>query len=135
MKLEYIKNLSFQEIPQLTQEILTKIEAICGDFETLFDVRLSLEEALINAVKYGNKNDREKKVKVDVIAAAGSITIEVKDEGCGFDFRNLADPTDNENIDKLSGRGVFLIRNIMDKVEFLDNGSRIKMVKKIPGRG
>jgi serine/threonine-protein kinase RsbW len=129
MILEYSPNLSLDEIPLFTKDILEKLKACCVDQEFLFDVRLSLEEALINAVKHGNKMDRNKLVQVKIEAEADKVEIEIKDQGQGFDPEKVSVPTKGANLDKLSGRGVFLIKNFMDDVEFLDNGSRIRMVK------
>jgi serine/threonine-protein kinase RsbW len=129
MKLEYIKKISLKDVPRLTQDILQKIGPYCPDEDCIFDIRLALEEALVNAVKYGNNCDNNKDVIVKLNVDANSLTIEVKDQGEGFDFENLSSPVDSENLEKLSGRGVFLIKNTMDEVEFLDNGSRVRMVK------
>lgn len=129
MVLEYKENISLVQIPAFTESILNELKSLYLSEDILFDVKLSFEEALINAVKYGNKLDSSKSVLVKVIADSQKIEIEVKDQGQGFDYRNLAQPITEANIEKLSGRGVFLIKNFMDKVEFLDNGSRIRMIK------
>ena len=131
MKLEYTEHLTLKDIPGFAGEILSKIEASCHDHGCMFDIRLALEEALVNAVKYGNKCDRNKKVSVRTFIDEAAVTIEVKDEGEGFDFEHIADPTEDNNIEKLSGRGVFLIKNIMDEVHFFDKGSKIRMVKRL----
>ncbi len=129
MKLEYIKKLSLKNIPGLTKDILQKLEPFCSDKDCIFDIKLALEEALVNAVKYGNNCDNSKDVVVNLDVNDNSLTVEIKDQGRGFDFKNTAIPTDSKNLEKLSGRGIFLIKSIMDEVEFLDNGSRIRMVK------
>ncbi len=129
MILEYQPHLTAEAIPAFTKDILKQLEGVCANPDTLFDIRLSLEEALINAVKHGNKLDQSKKVLVRIEAVPEKVVIEVKDEGSGFDYRSIASPTSDENVLKLSGRGVFLIRNFMDEVSFLDKGSRVKMIK------
>ena len=95
----------------------------------IFDLRLCLEEALINAVKHGNKMDKNKSIFMKVVFKKNFLCFEIKDEGQGFDYDNIIIPTKKENLEMLSKRGVFLIKKFMDEVEFLDNGSRIKMVK------
>tara|TARA_B100000315_G_C14504571_1_gene553970 strand:- start:18 stop:416 length:399 start_codon:yes stop_codon:yes gene_type:complete len=131
MILEYSPKITLSEVPQLTQKILTKLEQFCSDKDILFDIKLSFEEALINAIKYGNKLDKNKPVIIKIEASQDKICFEIKDQGQGYDYQNLALPTEDENLEKLSGRGVYLIKNFMDEVEFLDNGSRIRMVKYI----
>jgi len=129
MKLEYKPTLSLEDIPVFTKEIVAQLEPHCRDQNWLFDIRLALEEALVNAVKYGNKADPGKPVLIKVEVTGEAVTIEIKDQGAGFDYEHLALPTDKENLEKLSGRGVFLIKNLMDQVDYLDNGSRVRMVK------
>ena len=99
----------------------------------LFDVKLACEEALINAIKYGNKSQAEKIVSINCDITKEAVVISVEDEGNGFNFRDLPDPTEAENLLKAGSRGLFLIRNIMDKVEFNTKGNRITMTKFFPG--
>ncbi|MFH1655102.1 MAG: ATP-binding protein [Candidatus Omnitrophota bacterium] len=121
--LKIVKKASLKIIDQLKDLKLDEI--------TLFKIVLCSEEALINAIKYGNKNKKEQQVKVSLAKNLDSIEITVKDEGKGFDYKNLPDPTTDENLTKTSGRGLFLIKKLMDKVIFYDNGSCIKMIKHI----
>jgi len=96
-----------------------------------FYIKLALHEALINAVKHGNKMREHLAVRVDITKEDGQLTIQVTDQGEGFDFKNIPDPITPENLEKLNGRGVFLIQNAMDKVEFADHGRTIKMMKSL----
>ncbi len=131
MILEENLKLSLEEIPAFTKNIVRKLAFVEKDQGFLFDVRLSLHEALINAVKHGNKIDKDKQVSIKIVTALDKVYIEVKDEGKGFDYNNIALPTLDENLEKPFGRGIFLIKNFMDEVEFFDNGRVIKMVKYI----
>lgn len=131
MKLEYKYQLGIEAIPEFTKQMLAKLEPYCRDKDICFDVRLAFEEALVNAVKHGNKADPDKTVYIAIEASDEAITIEVKDEGTGFDYERLAIPTEEANLEKLSGRGVFLIKSLMDSVTYLDNGSRVRMVKRL----
>jgi serine/threonine-protein kinase RsbW len=99
-----------------------------------FDIRLCVEEAVRNAIVHGNHSDRKRSVKVDCRVENGAAIIEVEDEGAGFDYNNVPDPTKESNILKNSGRGVYLIKKLMDKVEFNKAGNRIKMVKGLKRR-
>ncbi len=107
------------------------IDLVCFEYKISEDVYgnilIATIEAVKNAFEFGNNNDKSKTVAVTAYTADNSLVISVKDSGKGFDYDNLPDPTLPENIEKLSGRGVFLIKNLSDKTEFLDNGSRIKM--------
>lgn len=109
--------------------VLEKIKALPFDKEAVFNIKLSLEEALVNAIKHGNKLNPKLSVKVDIKSDAKGLTISVKDGGRGFDFNAIPDPTVEKNMLKTSGRGVYLIKKLMDEVAFFDSGSGIKMVK------
>ena len=101
--------------------------------ETLFDIRLCLEEAVINAIKYGNKLDSRLPVVISYAISDGKIEITVRDQGEGFDYKATPDPRSDTNILKHGGRGIFLIKNLMDEVGYNDSGNEIKMIKFISG--
>ena len=135
MVIDYKLNLSIGGIPAFVNDLLKRLEPLGVDRKNIFDIRLSLEEALINAVKHGNRLDKNKGVFLKIDVSPQLLEIEIKDEGRGFDHKNIPSPTDEKNIDKSSGRGIFLIKKFMDKVEFLDGGTKIKMVKYWKKRG
>jgi serine/threonine-protein kinase RsbW len=91
---------------------------------------VALDEAFVNAVKHGNKNDPTKLVRVGAELSPKEACFTVEDEGEGFDVRTIPDPCDPANLFKSSGRGVLLIYNIMDEVEYNAQGNRVKMVKR-----
>ena len=91
---------------------------------------VALDEAFVNAVKHGNRNDPAKLLRVTAELSAHEAIFTVEDEGDGFDVREIPDPTDPANLFKSSGRGVLLIFNIMDEVEYSERGNRLKMVKR-----
>ena len=93
---------------------------------------VALDEAFVNAVKHGNRNDPTKLLRVTAELSAHEAIFTVEDEGDGFDVREIPDPRDPANLFKSSGRGVLLIYNIMDEVEYSERGTRLKMVKR-PG--
>lgn len=68
-------------------------------------------------------------VQVDITKEEGELIIQIKDQGEGFDYKNIPDPITPENLEKLNGRGLFLIQNAMDRVEFADKGRIIKIMK------
>jgi serine/threonine-protein kinase RsbW len=135
MLIEYKFKSDLGAIPELTRNIFKKLEASGINEDNLFDIRLSLEEALVNAIKHGNKMDKNKEVSLKIKVLPKKVEIEVSGEGRGFDYKNIPLPTDEENIAKPYGRGIFLIKNLMDNVEFFDGGNKIKMVKLLDDKG
>lgn len=92
------------------------------------EVELALREALANAVLHGNRQDTGKKVYVCCcVQFSGELSIIVKDEGTGFDHTRLPDPTDVENIKSTHGRGIYLMRALMDDVRFEQGGTEVHM--------
>lgn len=91
---------------------------------------VALDEAFVNAVRHGNRNDPHKLLRVTAELSANEAIFTIEDEGEGFDVHAIPDPTDPANLFKSSGRGVLLIYNIMDEVEYSQRGSRLRMVKR-----
>ena len=85
-------------------------------------------EAVNNSITHGNKSDSSKNVDVAFLITDSSIHIYVKDEGTGFNYLDIPDPTRPENIENVSGRGIFLMRNLADAMEFDDNGSKVELI-------
>jgi serine/threonine-protein kinase RsbW len=95
------------------------------------DIELALTEALANAVVHGAKNDPSKIVECDVASnEQGGILIVVRDPGSGFDPSTIGNPCVGENVYSHHGRGIFLINQLMDEVQFHKNGTEIRMIKK-----
>ena len=95
------------------------------------NILISLTEAVTNAIIHGNDNDKNKTVQVRLKKQNNIIAFLVSDEGGGFDFDNLPDPTAPENLLKIGGRGVFLMRQLSDDVSFYDNGSTVEICFRI----
>ena len=93
-----------------------------------FNLRVALSEALINAILYGNGEDDSKGVALRVLFGRHAVEMEVTDEGDGFDYSILPDPTLPANRLRPCGRGVFLIRQLVDEVRFNDTGNSICMI-------
>lgn len=91
------------------------------------NILISLTEAVNNAMVHGNKLDPEKQVTVKCVVESPVLRFTIEDEGPGFDYDNLPDPTAPENIEKPNGRGVFLMRNLADACEFLDDGRIVQI--------
>ena len=84
-----------------------------------------LDEALTNALEHGNKFDQNKKIKIYIQAESQKLIFYIEDEGDGFQYKNLPDPTDPLNMFNESGRGLFFIRNYADNVRFNKKGNGI----------
>lgn len=91
------------------------------------DILISLTEAVNNAITHGNKNDQNKFVNIKVHENNNRLCVSVKDEGCGFNPEVIPDPTAPENLECCGGRGVFLIKELSDKVHYSDNGCTVEM--------
>jgi len=106
------------------------IEEICEEFninKTFFgNISVAVTEAVKNAISHGNRENLVKNVYIEFGKDQKSLIFIIKDNGNGFDFNNLPDPTDI-NEDNFSGKGIYLIRSLSDKVDFLDNGSTVKI--------
>ena len=124
----------YSDARQVQQRIRDEVERAGFDADSQFAIKLALEEALINAIKHGNKLDKGKNVHVawDISPAAAEITIE--DEGPGFDRKSVPDPTAETTLEKLTGRGILLIESYMSDVQWSKGGRCVKLVKKNEGR-
>tara|TARA_R100000951_G_scaffold85108_1_gene72818 strand:- start:206 stop:625 length:420 start_codon:yes stop_codon:yes gene_type:complete len=89
------------------------------------NILIAVTEAVNNAIKHGNGNIPSKKVTIQVQESDKDIQIKVNDEGNGFDYDNLPDPTAPENIEKESGRGIFLMKSLADDVTFENSGAQV----------
>ena len=104
-----------------------KVGLIKSENSNLF---IALDEAFVNAVKHGNKYDAQKLVRITADVSTKEARFTVEDEGEGFDVSAIPDPLDPENLFKTSGRGVLIIQNVMDEVNYNARGNRVEMVKK-----
>lgn len=108
------------------------IDTVRNDFQiddSIYgNIHLAVVEAVTNAIVHGNKLDENKDVYFETKKEDTKIKFIVKDEGKGFDSNKIPDPTLPENREKISGRGVFLIKNLADEVTFSEDGSTLQMV-------
>ncbi|MFC0518580.1 ATP-binding protein [Mucilaginibacter angelicae] len=115
-------------LEQLIEEIADKYHVA---EDTFANMMTCLNEAVINAIMHGNKQDETKKVIVNAEVEPKRIIWTVTDEGPGFDYNNLADPTAPENLENLTGRGVFIIKHLADQCIFNASGNEIELHFKI----
>lgn len=115
---------------EVQEQIVGSIEQRGYAPRDVFGVRLALEEALVNAIKHGNRMDPDKVVRIRWEVDEAHIKVVIEDQGEGFDVSDVPDPTDDENLDKPGGRGIMLMRSFMSEVSYNDSGNRLTLVKR-----
>lgn len=114
---------------RILESVLARLESENWFPHDIFGVHLALEEALVNAVKHGNRMDETKFVHVVCRLSPEKLYVQIRDEGPGFKLEEVPDCTDDENLEKCSGRGIMLMRNFMTLVEYNDSGNMVTMEK------
>ena len=127
------------ELLDLVQIVSDRLSALAGmEEDAMHWVSVAVRESVINAIKHGNKEDREKHVTVEFLLSPRErpeeFVVEVLDEGAGFDPDHVANPLDAENVLKSSGRGIFFMKSFMDDVTMSrrpQGGMSVRMSKKL----
>jgi serine/threonine-protein kinase RsbW len=128
-----VKNISI-EIPSLAENIRI-IESFIDNAKEKYhlnddiygNIMIAVTEAVNNAIKHGNKDNSSKNVAISLSLEEGMIKFKIQDEGTGFDFHQLPDPTLPENISRPGGRGIFLMKHLSDEVDFKENGKVVEL--------
>jgi serine/threonine-protein kinase RsbW len=121
------------DVPSALENVGPAIELIVGAWpgrplsprRVLFNLRTALAEALSNAIAYGNRHDPAKLVRVRVEVTPAAVRVHVMDDGEGFDPRAVPDPTLPENLEREVGRGLFVLRHLVDHVSFNAKGNAV----------
>ncbi|MCB0724592.1 MAG: ATP-binding protein [Ignavibacteriae bacterium] len=128
MKTLYIELDSQRSEIAKFEEVLARVnEETMFEIERFINLQIAVSEALVNAIVHGNKENPSKKVHVIINYDKDMIEVKVKDEGDGFDISMLPDPTNEENLLKESGRGVYIIMSLVDEFSFDSNDSGTEM--------
>ena len=127
MKKIVIKS-DLDSIDEVISTIITEIENYT-DEQTMYSIRLMVSEIIINAHCHGNCGDSSKNIEISFKATKEKFRIRIKDEGEGFDPNNVPNPLLSENLDKPSGRGIYLVREISDELIFHGKGNDIEIIK------
>ncbi|MEX2235022.1 MAG: ATP-binding protein [Cyclobacteriaceae bacterium] len=122
------------QVPSLMENI-RMIESFIDNAKEKFDldddiygnIMIAVTEAVNNAIKHGNSSNKTKNVYLSLFLEDSLIKFIVKDEGTGFNYEILPDPTAPENLEKPGGRGIFLMKHLSDEVEFKDNGRVVEL--------
>ena len=135
IRLEFSSAFEMLDFVQVVSDHLAR--GVGLDDDALHWVSVAIRESVINAIKHGNRNDAAKHVFVEFESETTDVpalSIRIRDQGEGFDPEKVANPLDEENLLKSSGRGIFLIRNFMDDVQLRrapEGGMEIRMVKRV----
>lgn len=122
------------EVPALTENI-RMIESFIDNARERFhldddiygNIMIAVTEAVNNAIKHGSRSDSAKNVNLSLLVDGDTLKFRVEDQGPGFDYMHLPDPTAPENIEKPGGRGIFLMKHLADDVSFLDGGRVVEL--------
>lgn len=130
MRSDYVLELpnDLRAIDRAVQYLIERSSEAGFDVDRLrLNFRVSVTEALANAMLYGNCRDPRKRVRIEAHIEPEMVRVQITDEGRGFNPASLPDPTHPENRLRTGGRGIYLIRKLMDRVEFNDRGNSITM--------
>lgn len=126
-----METLEFASKGDNITEVEKLIDQLCEKYnvaeEHYGNILIALTEAVNNAIYHGNKQDPSKKVIVKYRVDQDEFFFHIEDDGPGFDYENIPDPTAPENLERPNGRGVFLMRHLSDELEFLDDGRIVEM--------
>ena len=122
------------EIPSLSDNVRI-IESFIDNAKDRFalnddiygNIMVAVTESVNNAIRHGNKSNKDKNVRISLSLNDKLLKFRIQDEGDGFDYQNLPDPTAPENIAKPGGRGIFLMRHLCDEVKFIDEGRVVEL--------
>jgi serine/threonine-protein kinase RsbW len=122
------------QIPSLIENIRV-VESFIDNSKEKFNIEddiygnimVAVTESVNNAIRHGNKFDKDKNVLLSLYVEDDKLRFEVEDEGRGFDYNSLTDPTSPENLENPGGRGIFLMRNLSDEVEFSNDGRKVEL--------
>jgi len=118
---------TLEKVEDTVEEILCRVDGNTLPNEKLFGFRLALHEALTNAIVHGNHNDPAKSVSIGYRRTRDSAQVTIRDQGSGFDCTSIPDPTHEDNLLQCSGRGIFLMRRLVDDVQYNKDGNQVTL--------
>lgn len=122
------------QIPSLVENIRI-VESFIDNVKDKFsidddiygNIMVAVTESVNNAIRHGNKEDKNKNVTLAASCEENALLFTIEDEGTGFDPEKLEDPTAPENLEKIGGRGIFLMKHLSDEVKFANEGRRVEL--------
>tara|TARA_R110000868_G_scaffold373049_2_gene637003 strand:+ start:606 stop:1007 length:402 start_codon:yes stop_codon:yes gene_type:complete len=122
------------QIPSLTENIRI-VESFIDNAKEKFNfnddiygnIMIAVTESVNNAIVHGNASDKNKNVSLSLELDDNSLKFTIEDQGTGFNYNDLSDPTSPENLEKIGGRGIFLMKNLCDEVSFHDEGKKVEL--------
>lgn len=129
MKLVFDIPSDFEAARDVQQRVMEEVVCHNYDPDSVFAIRLALEEAIANAIKHGNGSDRNKKVHVEARVTPGRTELLIQDEGPGFSRDRVPDCTAKANLSRPSGRGILLIESYMTSARWDRGGRRLRMTR------
>ena len=128
----FVKIPSIKENVSIVESFIENVGEKIRIEEAIYgNVLVSVTEAVNNAIVHGNKEDKNKKVRLGLKQNKKSVRFIVEDEGMGFDHNTLPDPTNPKNLEKVKGRGIYLIKSLSDKTTFKQGGRVVEMLFKL----
>lgn len=126
-----VQQLRIPSIPENVRVVEQFIEELKEQLHINDDIygniMIAVTESVNNAIIHGNRSDHKKLVDLSMYIDDKKISFSIKDEGKGFNYNNLPDPTAPENLLQPGGRGIFIIKHLADEVEFLSQGSQVNL--------
>ncbi len=128
-----MKNITI-DIPSLAENIRI-VESFIDNAKEKYEltddvygnIMIAVIESVNNAILHGNCTNKAKNVRLSANLLEGEILFSISDEGSGFDYHDLPDPTSPENIEKVGGRGIFLMKSLADEVQFKNEGRTVEL--------
>lgn len=125
-------NIQVPSVPENIRIVESFIDNAKDKFHITDDlygnIMIAVTESVNNAIVHGNKSDAKKSVNLSLTLDEKTLRFTIQDEGAGFDYENVPDPTAPENIEKIGGRGIFLMKELSDEVFFNENGKEVELV-------
>ena len=128
--MKFVIPSDFKRGVEVQARILDEVGKFKYNSDSAFAIKLSLEEAVVNAIKHGNKLDVTKRVFIEALVGPDQTELTIEDEGPGFQRAEVPDPTSPENLEKCSGRGILLIEAYMNGVSWSNSGRKMHMIKR-----
>ena len=126
---EIVIQSDYESGQSIVERIMEEVGQAGFSTRDQFGIRLSVDEAVTNAIKHGNRLSPDKKVRIEFKRSDHGVRIEIEDEGDGFRPEDVPDCTADENLDCPTGRGLMLMREFMTRIEYSEKGNKVVLEK------